>query len=1341
MNIDVRIFHFQHGLKWVLLYIFVVAFCLENSNARDYYQRQSGEWNNPTTWTTETKWKGTINAGTYPQAGDNVHFANNGNTATITLTDDAVCNNLHFDNSSALSVLALGNFDLTVNGSWTTNWATKTTISQGSGYLQVNSGIGNLSPGFNVSQTISNLRVGSASFAYGGNLQYSLTVTSNYDHNCFTSVIPTGIIHSSATKLNATPCTPVLSATTLESFGTTCTGNIIGPKSFTINGLALSPANITVSSLTSFSFSTSENGTYSNSLSLAHAAGNFSQVIYVKFSPYDPINYSGNIVIGGGGASNINLAASGTGASSVLPIITTPVASDVLTTTAQLGGTIELDGCATQSVTERGIYYSTTNGFANGSGTKVSETGTFGIDGFLLNVTGLTPNTTYYFKAFATNSSGTSYTPQATFNNTPFTYYSQQSGNWTDPNTWLTDHCGGSTNYGSYPKAGDNVVICQSHNVTVNAPDQSCKNLEMVSYLGRMNLNYDFTVNGNLSVDDQSYVTVGTHNLTISGNYLHTGYDARIEYSSGNVMISGNISTNHTGIAPFICTGTGWLILNGTSQSFSVSGNNLTIPRLRQPSNSFTKTGNSSLTISNTFDRNCGNSPTVSGGIFSISGSTINAVCYPDKHFRSVQSGNWNSTSTWQQSTDQLNWSAATSPPVITDGSVLIQNAHTVTLTANAGASSLTVNGTLNLSTYQLNGSTTLTLSPEAVLKINGESNFPTGFATVDLNTNSTVEYLRTNNQTVAPYTYSHLSLSGQGVKTTTGVTVTGTLSIQDSISTNGIIVPNVASTIVRYKGPTLQSISDGFILGNKVFGLTVDSTAKIRVNCHFTLNDQLLLKQGGSTTINSGKALVVLNNIDNQAGAAALTVKASETLASGSLIFHNNENNPVQATVEFYSKASFDLEHDPGDRFHWQFFGIPFRTVTAGPTFNNAYIRKKIESGTTTANHWLELNSGSVLTSFTGYQICQENPKFYTITGTLENSSFNSGQLAKTPSALYPGQHLFANPYTASIDIRAIEFGSDIEETVYLYNTGTYQQWDSIDAGSFGNEAGQYIAVPKNSAGNAGLPRHVPSMGSMLFSVFDSISNPSTNSYVSISYNSVMPNEAPMRAPVPLAENANVVASVIEVRGKHAGDKMWLFCNKSSTRNFDNGYDGYKLIGQAFTPQLFAVEKDGNYQINTVPSFHQTNLAFRSGIDTDYTMTFTHNNLGIHYSRVFLHDRFTNTITDITTSGSTYRFSTSSSPQSELRFTILTEDHNSLLPDTPNNGFLLFNNESGLFVKNLTNEVATVLLYDVSGRLVSRSGISAGALELLVTDPQQIYIARIISNNRILTRQVKAGF
>ena len=98
----------------------------------------------------------------------------------------------------------------------------------------------------------------------------------------------------------------------------------------------------------------------------------------------------------------------------ILPIILYSLPSLGLTlNSAILGGTILSSGSSV--ITERGIYWSTSSGFANGTGTKVSELGAFSTGAFTLPVSGLTSATTYYFKVFATNNSGTVYSSQATF--------------------------------------------------------------------------------------------------------------------------------------------------------------------------------------------------------------------------------------------------------------------------------------------------------------------------------------------------------------------------------------------------------------------------------------------------------------------------------------------------------------------------------------------------------------------------------------------------------------------------------------------------------------------------------------------------------------------------------------------------------------------------------------------------------------------------------------------------------------------------------------------------------------------------------------------------------------
>ena len=99
------------------------------------------------------------------------------------------------------------------------------------------------------------------------------------------------------------------------------------------------------------------------------------------------------------------------------PTVTTQAVSSITATTATGNGTITVTGGANS--TERGIYYSTTNGFANGTGTKVSTTGNWSTTGaFTQNITGLTAGTTYYAKAFATNSAGTNYGTQVSFTTT-----------------------------------------------------------------------------------------------------------------------------------------------------------------------------------------------------------------------------------------------------------------------------------------------------------------------------------------------------------------------------------------------------------------------------------------------------------------------------------------------------------------------------------------------------------------------------------------------------------------------------------------------------------------------------------------------------------------------------------------------------------------------------------------------------------------------------------------------------------------------------------------------------------------------------------------------------------
>ncbi len=97
-----------------------------------------------------------------------------------------------------------------------------------------------------------------------------------------------------------------------------------------------------------------------------------------------------------------------------LPIVSTAPISNVSATTAISGGNVTSDGGA--FVTLRGICYSSTT---NPSTADILVTNGTGPGSFISNLNGLLASTTYYARAFATNSEGTAYGNQISFTTIP----------------------------------------------------------------------------------------------------------------------------------------------------------------------------------------------------------------------------------------------------------------------------------------------------------------------------------------------------------------------------------------------------------------------------------------------------------------------------------------------------------------------------------------------------------------------------------------------------------------------------------------------------------------------------------------------------------------------------------------------------------------------------------------------------------------------------------------------------------------------------------------------------------------------------------------------------------
>jgi uncharacterized protein (TIGR02145 family) len=100
------------------------------------------------------------------------------------------------------------------------------------------------------------------------------------------------------------------------------------------------------------------------------------------------------------------------GEGQVLPFVTTTAASGITSTGAISGGNVTSDGNST--VTERGICWSTSTGPTVALTTKNSD-GTLGTGSYTSAISGLMASTTYYVRAYATNSVGTAYGNETSF--------------------------------------------------------------------------------------------------------------------------------------------------------------------------------------------------------------------------------------------------------------------------------------------------------------------------------------------------------------------------------------------------------------------------------------------------------------------------------------------------------------------------------------------------------------------------------------------------------------------------------------------------------------------------------------------------------------------------------------------------------------------------------------------------------------------------------------------------------------------------------------------------------------------------------------------------------------
>jgi hypothetical protein len=369
---------------------------------------------------------------------------------------------------------------------------------------------------------------------------------------------------------NATPTVTTNSVSLITSNSAVCGGNVTssGTSTVTVRGVCWSTSlNPTTNNLKTTDGS--GKGSFTSSISGLNPGTTY----YVRA-------YATNST-GTSYGSNVSFTTNPT--TTTTPKVTTNSVSSITSNSAACGGNVTSDGGST--VTARGVCWTTTSNPTTGNSRTTDGSGT---GSFSSTISGLNTGTTYYVRAYATNSMGTSYGSNRSFATTGGTTNSLKVGNLTfyadsisqsgnvynlsgnvniDNKLWFSDnvvYTSGSSSTGTLLSKGLPFVKLSKGNQTIFTASDLAYNVNGVSKkltLLTGILDYDISLTGiplGVSTDPIVIMEDGvllSGKLTIgAGDYKLCGVDVEVILKPGDKVyinkanLSADISSSIPGI-------------------------------------------------------------------------------------------------------------------------------------------------------------------------------------------------------------------------------------------------------------------------------------------------------------------------------------------------------------------------------------------------------------------------------------------------------------------------------------------------------------------------------------------------------------------------------------------------------------------------------------------------------------------------------------------------------------------------------------------------------------------------------------------------------------------------
>ena len=357
----------------------------------------------------------------------------------------------------------------------------------------------------------------------------------------------------------------------------------------------------------------------------------------------------------------------------------------------------------------------------------------------------------------------------------------------------------------------------------------------------------------------------------------------------------------------------------------------------------------------------------------------------------------------------------------------------------------------------------------------------------------------------------------------------------------------------------------------------------------HITHTGGLTINEVGVTNAAADGSSIIIDNNPQGAGFLLISPSAPET------------NKYPYFTMNFTTRA-FN-EGVPRDET-WQYMGAPGNNAT----FKNLDSQTLIYHWDETTG-WTPYTVNGSLPTWNGYALTQsiQPNQTYQITAQAMQGS-QTINLTRTEEGM-KGDNLFVNSFTAPIDITKINPTTDVTgdwdyQTFYLFNTGSWNDWQGVNPDHKHDDAsspGHYYTIPILSAQYLDDAQTVipPMQG-----VYVHTEAPAT---ITLDYSKHVwngtPNNTPMRAPQKQAPDFRRIR--IQASSQNSGaDRMYIIQESSTTRGYDNGYDG-KNINAKGQVNIYTNEPFGKMEVSCANNIDSMYIGFRAGSDSQYQLTF----------------------------------------------------------------------------------------------------------------------------------------